>query len=116
MFKSIVLAMCGLLAVSAFEVPLENWQKVSAKESLVKMQLHGNRLGSTASAVTWTECNSERIYDVATGTAKPNPPQVGDFVSLNLDIIFNADANVVGNYINVLFTAEGSQSPINLYA
>ena len=105
MFKTIILAMCGLLAASAFEVPLENWQIVAPKESLVKMQLHGNRLGSTASSVTWTECASEHLYDVATGTANPNPPQVGSFVSLNLDVIFNADANVVGNYISVLFTA-----------
>lgn len=116
MFKSIILAMCGLLAASAFEVPLENWQMVAPKESLVKMQLHGSRLGSTASSVTWTECASQKLYDVATGTANPNPPQVGSFVSLNLDVIFNADANIVGNYISVLFTAEGSQSPINLYA
>ena len=116
MFKTIILAMCGLLSASAFEVPLENWQMVAPKESLVKMQLHGSRLGSSASSVTWSECASEHLYDVATGTANPNPPQVGSFVSLNLDVIFNADAYVVGNYISVLFTAEGSQSPINLYA
>jgi hypothetical protein len=90
--------------------------RIAAKESLVKMQLHGSRLGSSASSVTWSECASEHLYDVATGTANPNPPQVGSFVSLNLDVIFNADAYVVGNYISVLFTAEGSQSPINLYA
>ena len=116
MFKSLILAMCGLLSASAFEVPLENWLKVANKESLVKMQLHGSRLGSSASAVTWTECQSEHLYDVATGTASPNPPQVGSSVALNLDVIFNSDANVVGNYIYVLFTSEGSQSPIPLYA
>ena len=116
MFKSVILAICGLLSASAFEVPVENWLKVSNKESLVKMQLHGSRLGSTASSVTWTECQSQHLYDVATGTAVPNPPQVGDFVALNLDVIFNADADVVGNYIYVLFTSEGSQSPIPLYA
>ncbi len=86
------------------------------KESLVKMQLHGNRLGSTASRVSWSECQSLHLYDVATGTASPNPPTVGDFVGLNLDVIFNDDADVAGNYINVQFTAEGSSSPIALYA
>ncbi len=100
--------MCGLLSTSAFEVPLENLHMVAPKESLIKMQLHGSRLGSSASSVTWTECASEHLYDIATGTAKPNPPQVGNFVSLILDVIFNADANVLGNYISVLFTAEGS--------
>ena len=31
-------------------------------------------------------------------------------------MIFNSDADVVGNYIYVLFTAAGSTSPISLYA
>lgn len=82
----------------------------------MKMQLYGNRLGSTASNVKWSNCNSEGLYDVATGTANPNPPKVGSNVSLNLDIIFNADADVVGNYIYVEFTSAGSSSPIPLYA
>lgn len=116
MFKSLVLALCGLLSASAFEVPVENWLKVSNKESLVKMQLHGTRLTSTASSVQWSECQSQHLYDVATGTANPNPPEVGSFVSLNLDVIFNNQANVVGNFISVAFTSEGSQSPIPLYA
>jgi len=119
MFKAIILALCGVLASAStqIQIPMENWMKVAPKESLVKMQLHSTRsLTSTASSVTWTECDSQRIYDVATGTAVPNPPQVGNNVGLNLDIIFNADANVAGNYIYVLFTAEGSSSPIPLYA
>ena len=117
MFKTLVLALCGVLASAAqIQIPVEAFLKAAPKESLVKMQLHGSRLGSSASKVLWSECKSEHIYDVATGTANPNPPQVGSFVSLNLDVIFNTDANVVGNYISVLFTAEGSQSPINLYA
>ena len=116
MFKTLILALCGILSTQAFEIPLENWQKIAPKESLVKMQLHGSRLGSTASSVKWSECASQHLYDVATGTATPQPPQVGADVALNLDVIFNADANVQGNYIDVLFTAEGSSSPINLYA
>lgn len=118
MFKTVVLALCGVLAMAStkFEIPVEAFKAVAPKESLVKMQLHGSRLGSTASSVSWSECQSLHLYDVATGTASPNPPIVGDFVGLNLDVIFNNDANVVGNYINVQFTAQGSSSPIALYA
>jgi hypothetical protein len=90
----------------------------SASESTIKMQLYGQRdkkLTSEASSVSWSECDSLHYYDVASGTAKPNPPTVGDFVSLNLDVIFNNDANVVGNMVSVSFTAQGSSSPINLY-
>jgi hypothetical protein len=117
MFKAIILALCGVLATAAnVEIPMENWMKASPKDSLVKMQLHGTRLMSTASSVTWSECDSQKIYDVATGTASPNPPTVGADVNLNLDIIFNNNANVVGNYIYVAFTAQGSSSPIPLYA
>ena len=118
MFNIIALALCGVLAVAStrMEIPVEAFKAVAPKDSLVKMQLHGSRLGSTASKVSWSECQSLHLYDVATGTASPNPPTVGDFVGLNLDVIFNNDADVVGNYINVQFTAEGSTSPIALYA
>ena len=117
MFKTVVLALCGVLASAAqLQIPFEAFMKAAPKESLVKMQLHGSRLGSTASRVSWSECPSLHVYDVATGTASPNPPVVGDFVGLNLDVIFNGEANVVGNYINVAFTAEGSTTPITLYA
>lgn len=37
-------------------------------------------------------------------------------MSLNLDVIFNNDVDVVGNYIQVAFTAAGASSPIPLYA
>ena len=118
MFNIIALALCGVrdLASTKMEIPVEAFKAVAPKDSLVKMQLHGSRLGSTASKVSWSECQSLHLYDVATGTASPNPPTVGDFVGLNLDVIFNNDADVVGNYINVQFTAEGSTSPIALYA
>ena len=111
MFKTLVLAVIGLIASSAatrVEIPMENWLKVSPKSSPIKMQLQGAsnmKLGSTATPVKWSECNSQRLYDVATGTANPQPPKVGDFVDLNLDVIFNSDADVVGNYIYVLFTS-----------
>ena len=55
-------------------------------------------------------------YDVAAGTADPNPPQVGDWVTLNVDVIFNDDVDVQGLFINVLFTAEGQTNPMNLYS
>ena len=123
MFKALALAVIGLIASatasSHLEIPRENWLQVSPKTSPIKMQLIGAshiKLGSTATPVQWSECQSQRLYDVATGTANPQPPQVGSNVALNLDVIFNADADVVGNYIYVLFTAAGSTSPISLYA
>lgn len=118
MYKATLLAVIGLIAsVTAshkMEISKENWLKLGDKK-LVEMQLY-NKLGSSASSVSWSECDSQHLYDVATGTATPNPPQVGSNVGLGLDIIFNADADVVGNYIYVLFTAAGSSSPIPLYA
>jgi hypothetical protein len=120
MFKATLLALVGLIAVTSaheLQVPTEAWAAVSPKESAVKLQLYGSkRLASTASSVSWSECDSQHLYDVATGTASPNPPQVGASVGLNLDVIFNSDADVVGNYVYVLFTAQGSSSPIPLYA
>jgi hypothetical protein len=124
MFKTLVLAVIGLIASSVsaashLEIPKENWLQASPKSSPIKMQLIGAshlKLGSSATPVQWSECQSQRLYDVATGTANPQPPQVGSNVALNLDVIFNADADVVGNYIYVLFTAAGSTSPISLYA
>jgi hypothetical protein len=119
MFKATILALAGLIAVAStatIEIPTEQWLAITPKESTIKMQLYGKRLGSTASNVQWGECDSQHLYDVATGTANPNPPIVGNNVALNLDVIFNNDANVVGNYIYVLFTAQGSSSPITLYA
>ena len=116
MYKASLFAVLVAAATaSVIEIAPEQWLK-AAPQSLVKMQLYGQRLGSTASSVSWSECDSQKIYDVATGTASPNPPNVGSFVGLNLDVIFNNDANVVGNYINVAFTSQGSSSPIPLYA
>ena len=70
------------------------------------MELYGakQRLGSTASYIDWAECNSLHTYDVAAGTATPNPPQVGGWVTLNVDVIFNDDVDVKGLSINVMFT------------
>lgn len=118
MFKALTFAVLATIAAtqSVMEIPKENWLSAAPKESAIKLQLHGARLGSSASSVQWSECNSQHVYDVATGTASPNPPQVGGFVALNLDVVFNADVNVAGNYIYVLFTAAGSTSPIPLYA
>jgi len=121
MFKAIALAVIGILSTASaavLEIPMENWLQATPKSSSIKMQLQGatHKLTSTASRVKWSECASQRLYDVATGTAKPQPPIVGDFVSLNLDVIFNDDAFVIGNYIYVLFTPEGSTDPITLYA
>ena len=53
---------------------------------------------------------------MATGTATPNPPIVGSNIGLNLDVIFNDEVHIEGNYIYVAFTAQGSSSPIPLYA
>ncbi|TNV76302.1 hypothetical protein FGO68_gene9615 [Halteria grandinella] len=121
MFKVLatLAALFGLSTASTLEIPLSAWSKVLPKESAVKMQLYGAQhptLKSIASGVTWSECNSEHVYDVACGTAKPNPPIVGDWVGLNMDIIFNNDADVTGNFISVAFTAQNSKSPIPLYS
>ena len=75
-----------------------------------------HKLKSSASYIEWSECSSEHKYDVAAGTATPNPPQVGDWVTLNVDVIFNGDVDVKGLYINVLFRAEGQTNPMNLYS
>ena len=37
-------------------------------------------------------------------------------MALNLDVIFNTDVNVVGNYIYVQFTSAGGTDPIALFA
>ena len=103
MYKATALVLLGLIA------------SASTSESTVKMQLYKTALSSTASSVSWSECESQRLYDVACGTASPNPPNVGDFVGLNLDVIFNTDVNVVANMVSVKFTALGSTNPINLY-
>ncbi len=120
MFKTLALAVCGLLSLASaatLEIPMENWLAAAPKSGFLK--LHGQkegRVGSTATKVTWSECDSQHLYDVATGTASPNPPIVGNFVGLNLDVIFNTDANVVGNYVYVQFTAAGGTDPIALFA
>jgi hypothetical protein len=119
MFKTLVFAVLATIAAtkSVMEIPRESWLTASPKESPIKLQLQGAaRLGSTATSVKWSECDSQHLYDVATGTANPNPPVVGGFVALNLDVIFNSDVDVVGNYIYVLFTSLGSTDPIPLYA
>ena len=119
MYKTALLSVLGFLAVSAsnvMEIPNENWLRVMQKESAIKMQLYGHKLGSEAGPVSWSECDSQRQYDVASGTASPMPLVVGDFVSLGLEIIFNNDINLVGNYVNVRFTAENTDNPIGLFA
>ena len=120
MFKTLVLAVCGLMsAVSAVNIEhsKEQWLAAVPKSGFLKLHdsLDGS-LGSTASKVSWSECDSQHLYDVATGTASPNPPIVGNFVGLNLDVIFNSDVNVVANYVYVQFTAAGGTDPIALFA
>ena len=66
--------------------------------------------------MTWSECDSQRLYDVAAGTATPNPLVVGSEVKLDMDVIFNNDALVVGNFVKVSFTAESAKYPITLYS
>lgn len=79
------------------------------------MQPSKHRLGSEASYIDWSECASLHKYDVAAGTATPNPPVVGSWVTLNVDVIFNDDVTVNGLFINVLFTSQGQTDPVNLY-
>ena len=96
MFKTLVLAVCGLMsAVSAANIELfkELWLSAVPKSSFLKLH------GSTASKISWSECDSLNYYDVATGTATPNPPIVGDIVGLKLDIKFNSGVDVAGMYV-----------------
>ena len=53
-------------------------------------------MGSSASKIKWGECESQQIYDVATGKNDPDPPVVGQSVDMNLDIIFNEEADIQG--------------------
>ena len=53
---------------------------------------------------------------MAAGTATPNPPVINAFVTLNLDVIFNDDVDLVGLNVAVLLTALGSSNPMTLYA
>ena len=103
MFKTLVLAVCGLLsAVSAANIELfkEQWLAAVPKSGFLKLHdsLDGS-LGSTASKISWSECDSLNYYDEATGTASPNPPIVGDIVGLKLDIKFNSRVDVAGMYV-----------------
>jgi hypothetical protein len=122
MYKAAIFTILSLIATTQaaeIQIPMENWLRVAPKESLVRMQLHGTkRLMSQASVATWSECDSQHLYDVASGVAKPNPPEVGSFVTLALDIVFNNDVNVNGNYVNVQFTPQGStpEGAITLFA
>ena len=118
MFRTIILAICGLLAsaFTKFEIPAEAFKAAFPKESLVKMQLYGSRVGSTAQNISWSECPSKRNYEVATGTITPNPPIIGEFLDLDIDVKFNGYANVVGNFISVKVTPDGQTLPIPLYS
>ncbi len=52
---------------------------------------------------------------MASGKNIPEPPKVGEDVSLNLDVIFNSQVEIKGIYVNVQFTAKGTTTPITLY-
>lgn len=73
-------------------------------------------LTSSATAVKWGTCDDEGVYDVAKGTNTPQPPVVGSNIGLNLDVIFNTDADVRGLFIDVKLTAQGTSTPVTLYS
>lgn len=119
MYKSTLIAVLGLVAVAnahVMEIPMENYAAASPKESFLKLMVHNQNLQSTASSVTWGECDSQKIYYSAVGVNDPEPPQVGKNVNLNLDVIFSSDATVQGVFVNVQFTAKGTSSAITLFA
>ena len=118
---AILLVVGTVSAQHSLEIPQSAWEKVIEKSNeggFLKPELYSShiKLASQASPAQWSECDSQHLYDVAVGTAKPNPPQVGSTVGLNLDVIFNNDANVIGNYVYVQFTSQGATSPISLFA
>ncbi len=60
---------------------------------------------SQASYAELSECGSQHKYDVAVGTATPNPPIVGDWLVMNLEVTFNQNVEINTLYINVLYPA-----------
>ena len=111
MFKiASAIALISLASSAVVQITDQTWE-LTAPQTQPK-----HRLGSEASYISWSECASEHKYDVAAGTATPNPPVVGSWVTLNVDVIFNDDVTVTGLFINVLFTSQGQSSPVNLYS
>lgn len=117
MNKAVLIALLGVASiVSAFEIPMENYLKAVPAHVLMQNMMRNPKLESTATAVKWGKCSDEGVYDVAKGTNTPQPPQVGSNINLNLDVIFNDDANVSGLFIDVKLTAQGTSTPITLYS
>ena len=106
------IALIGYAATTTIEIPDKAWK--SLKPSKVPQMYGPHRLGSQASYADFSECPSLHKYDVAAGTADPNPPEVPGLVTLNLDVIFNDDVNVEGISVGVLVTILGSDTPVNL--
>ena len=114
MLKALTLiGLIGFAATITIEIPDKAWK--SLKPSSKAPQMYGpHRLGSQATYADFSECPSLHKYDVAAGTADPNPPEVPGLVTLNLDVIFNDDVNVQGVSVGVLVTMLGSDTPVNL--
>ena len=64
-----------------------------------------SNLRATASQVQWGTCESLQVFDSATGSNNPQPPEVGKEVRLDVDALFNVDVNVKGIKVDVQFTA-----------
>lgn len=108
------LTVISLLSVACADNILD--MKPTLYETLRTQVADPIRLGSSASSVKWGSCDSQKVYDVATGTNQPDPPNVGSNIDLNLDVIFNAAANIQGIHVSVAFTAQGATGPIDLYS
>ena len=116
--KAFFAAALGFTAATAhtIEIPATSFIEAGQTFNMAKsLALYGIGLGSTASSVTWGACPDKAVYDVAQGTNFPEPPVVGQNVNLNVDVIFNQDADVKGLDVNVQFTAQGTSTPITLY-
>ena len=103
MIKALTLiGLIGFAATTTIEITDSAWKAL--KPSKVPQMYGPHRLGSQASYADFSECPSLHKYDVAAGTADPNPPEVPGLVTLNLDVIFNDDVNVQGVSVGVLVT------------
>ena len=112
MKSAILLALLALSATAIeLNIPLTSFMKAAPKQTLLSLY-NSKHLQSTASSVTWGECNSQHLYDKAVGTNTPQPPVVGSKVFLNLDVLFNADADVKNAYVSVMFSNGGKPAPL----
>ena len=104
----------SVYAQSIIDIPDSTLNSSQLKSD--SFQLYRAGLGSQVSPLKWGECPSKHAYDLASGKSNPLSPVVGQEVALELDIIFNQEADVKGLKTEVMFNAQGASVPILLYS